>query len=160
MANAVSRTTRPRHVTLKATTLTFAAATCALALLWGGSCLLRVGCQTTSGLWVDLRDGCLVVGKEPASTKPPAGWFARFGPEPMDWWFYWGRASNGWMLVVPIWVAMITVGIGTISIWRLQARLGVLSGHVCRECGYDLSGLGVSTLCPECGAQFGAAGWH
>ena len=58
------------------------------------------------------------------------------------------------VLAAPIWVLLLTIGIPTIVLWRLD-RGRALPGHC--PCGYDLTG-NVSGTCPECGREASGCG--
>ncbi len=57
------------------------------------------------------------------------------------------NASNGLMVLLPLWPLVVAAGAGVVLGWR---RYGpVLPGH-CGECAYDLTG-NAPGRCPECG---------
>ena len=74
----------------------------------------------------------------------------------LSWWFELEQSPAQRLvdpqrtLWVPVWVVTAAVGGTALLLWR-QARRTFAPG-LCRGCGYDLSGLGNGTKCPECGS--------
>ena len=56
--------------------------------------------------------------------------------------------SRGLIVGIAIWLPLLTIGIPTIVLWRLDRR--PIPGHC--PCGYNLTG-NVSGTCPECGVE-------
>ncbi len=64
-----------------------------------------------------------------------------------------GRATG---FVVPV-IGVLTLAgqaVWFFSLLRLRRRLRKALGRLCLQCAYDLSGLGESGCCPECGRPF------
>jgi hypothetical protein len=71
--------------------------------------------------------------------------------EPWSWWFHaMVELEDGYAsIVVPLW--SFAAGLGGIGL-ALEVRSRRSKHGLCASCGYDRSGIGVASLCPECGA--------
>jgi hypothetical protein len=118
-----------------------------------GACEVRVQC----GLLVVRRNDGLVAANYASvalvrasiaqhQVKRELDWMRSSSVE--MWWWRW-RTGPAWHVGAPIWamaVAVGAVGMGMIRWGWDQRRKGV-----CAACGYDLRGLGMGAVCPECG---------
>ncbi|MBL0870357.1 MAG: hypothetical protein IBJ18_07270, partial [Phycisphaerales bacterium] len=82
-----------------------------------------------------------------------------------DWmvpwgWVRWGEALNATamglapeLFVVPLWMLVVVFGGVWGSLWWLLP--GRIAPGCCVSCGYDLRGIAVEAVCPECGVKKG-----
>ena len=78
----------------------------------------------------------------------PRGWVVIPAESCFSWLPYRGRnASNGLLVLMPLWPWVIAAATGVVVVWRCYGR--ILPGH-CEACGYNLTG-NESGVCPECG---------
>jgi hypothetical protein len=57
------------------------------------------------------------------------------------------------MYLIPLWPAFVAAGAGAAGLWGLGCWVAARNKGRCSSCGYDLSGLGGSAACPECGTK-------
>lgn len=84
-----------------------------------------------------------------------------------DWlvpwgWVRWGEVLNTTamgvapeLFVVPVWMVAVACGGVWGSLWWLLP--GRIAPGCCASCGYDLRGIAVEAVCPECGVKKGRA---
>lgn len=87
----------------------------------------------------------VVAGAVPIANRIPAVHSAMGAPTP---WIWVGLPA---LLLAPNAVTIIAVWRG---LRRVRSAVGAASGHACTSCLYDLTGLGDTGLCPECGRPF------
>lgn len=108
------------------------------------------------GAFVTVSSGRLDVGRTddfvwPLS-DPPSGYVA-IAPEPVGfkWWFHWHDDSTARYLGIPLWALAAILLAVTILAWRRDGRVGRQRPPLCIKCGYDRTGIGATSRCPECG---------
>lgn len=127
----------------------------AVSLSWSW----RDGAGVARGVTVEM--GQLWVWRDELAVDPVMGPRAtRLGGYGLDWWFEdWGYAINGRsarLVAVPVWWAVVVVGVATMFAWGWplmllpsRRRAARRAQGLCGRCGYDLRG--VDGVCPECG---------
>jgi hypothetical protein len=68
---------------------------------------------------------------------------------PHDTWHWWPRI-NGESWDIPLWLPFALTALPTTIAWRTHIRRR-RRDDLCRACRYDLRGLPVGSVCPECG---------
>ncbi len=141
-----------------------------LVAAWIGSAWRYVVWTSTTGDWVSVDAGRLVVGQfgpgsnpakfrilragsTPGFTRPP-GWHSgeTLTSFSSNWWFSGTKLGSFRVRAAPLWVLVAPTVVLTGAAWRRDAiaRRRAMAG-CCAECGYDLRGLREGAVCPECG---------
>ena len=63
----------------------------------------------------------------------------------------WGGSSNARYLSVPVLYPVVLAAVALCGVTRARPQ----ASNACAKCGYDLSGLEETHLCPECGRRGG-----
>ena len=79
--------------------------------------------------------------------------------------FHWTGTSRGilWMIAVPAWLPAVVPLSFFALIWlsdTLARRRGHAASRPCPDCFYDLAGLPLTAVCPECGRDKAALHWQ
>ena len=131
-----------------------AAVTVLLVVVWIGSGWRSAAFRLPGGWSVAVWAGRLRVLQVTNNPRPAALLFILSPVEhfQLRWEFFCSSLSNGWALIVPIWMIVPVTSVSTITSWRLdtlarrRARL-----NLCPKCNYDRAGLVPNAVCPECG---------
>lgn len=104
-------------------------------------------------LWV-LRAGKIFIShRSTATPRAKATVMTRRAPHAAwEWYADWYSEKGSWMLVVPLWPVFTLIVVPTAMVFRRDISAARRSRATrCRRCGYDLRGLGLGAVCPECG---------
>lgn len=82
-------------------------------------------------------------------------WFEKRSAHGMAGWPKHARNAVMGAVVVPLWMPLVVVAGLTGLAWRAGRRSA--DPMACPSCGYNLTGLGASTACPECGRKRASA---
>jgi len=132
-----------------------AVGTVVLVVVWVGSPWISIWCHGPSGLYVEVDDARIGLGRDDARPlspwlqKPVVGWHS---PKSIDWLTHRARGRPGWYAQLPLWALTLSTLALTIFAWhRDAATRRRLRWGFCL-CGYNRAGLAAGVVCPECGA--------
>lgn len=125
----------------------------AMVVVWAVSVRWFVVYSGPNGEYFLVARGSVAVGRFTPPLGAYVGWDRGENQTPgFDWKGFSAKPANGWIEFVPLWQPGSWALVLTMCAWYLDysarrpARVGM-----CRKCGYDLRGLGVGSVCPECG---------
>lgn len=120
-------------------------------LLWIGSIWIEVHFQTPDGRYFGfISDGRISLCHQPVSSPGfPLSLNISNTMANMEWWFGWDRLGPFWGVDIPLWIAVLAIGLILVFFVVRRATRQPASSS-CPDCGYSLEGL-LSEVCPECG---------
>lgn len=125
-----------------------------IALLWVGSIWVELHFQSLRGHYFGwIADGRLMIAHHPVDY--PGLLLSVWRNEDLPrfaWWFEWYRLDPFWGIDIPLWIAVLPMGL-LLLLASLRAVRKIDSAH-CASCGYSLKGLLHRVqICPECGSS-------
>ena len=114
------------------------------------------------GISVEMGEGGILVDIENEDRVDTSRMTPRFwGPETrhdwaiLRWWFEGERDPRTIFCgryFIPLWLLACAVAIPTVFVWRRDSKIRRrLESNFCLHCAFDLAGLAVDAVCPECG---------
>ena len=124
-----------------------------LLVVWIGSKWGWFQWKAPGGQFMSVSCGQITIGG-----GPPGGQFTGWVTGHVSggrlfWWFTIHWDPSLWWVDIPLWIPAVPPFLMTAAAWRLDlaARRRQRVGK-CPKCKYDLTGLAVGEVCPECGA--------